>query len=101
MFPVITCHLRYEIDPSQTAAFKKYATGWIPVVTIGLRAPGPEVPQLADLRSGELSDRPPAEHRCQPVDRTSLIIRWFPAASQPITAFGFAAHRAVYLARYE
>jgi NIPSNAP len=33
MFPVITCHLRYEIDPSQTAAFEKYATGWIPVVT--------------------------------------------------------------------
>ena len=33
MFPVITCHLRYEIDPSQTAAFEKYVTGWIPIVT--------------------------------------------------------------------
>ena len=33
MFLVITCHLRYEIDPVQTAAFEKYATGWIPVVT--------------------------------------------------------------------
>jgi hypothetical protein len=29
MFPVITCHLRYEIDPGQTAAFEKYATGRI------------------------------------------------------------------------
>ena len=24
---MITCHLRYEIDPGQTAAFEKYATG--------------------------------------------------------------------------
>ncbi|MFF1545067.1 NIPSNAP family protein [Streptomyces sp. NPDC058291] len=30
---VITCHLRYEIDPSQTVAFENYVTGWIPIVT--------------------------------------------------------------------
>ncbi|GAA2790823.1 NIPSNAP family protein [Nonomuraea dietziae] len=30
---MITCHLRYEIDPSQTAAFETYVTGWIPIVT--------------------------------------------------------------------
>ncbi|WP_223190371.1 NIPSNAP family protein [Nonomuraea terrae] len=26
-------HLRYEIDPRQIAAFEKYVTGWIPIVT--------------------------------------------------------------------
>ena len=30
---VITCHLRYEIDPGQIEAFEEYVTGWIPVVT--------------------------------------------------------------------
>jgi hypothetical protein len=29
---MITCHLRYEIDPAQAAAFEEYVTGWIPVV---------------------------------------------------------------------
>jgi hypothetical protein len=29
---VITCHLRYEIDPRQVAAFEEYVTGWIPIV---------------------------------------------------------------------
>lgn len=29
---MITCYLRYEMDPRQTAAFEHYVTGWIPVV---------------------------------------------------------------------
>lgn len=29
---MITCHLRYEIDPQQIAAFERYVTGWIPIV---------------------------------------------------------------------
>jgi hypothetical protein len=29
---VITCHLRYEIDPAQVTAFEEYVTGWIPIV---------------------------------------------------------------------
>lgn len=29
---MITCHLRYEIDPAQLAAFEEYARGWIPIV---------------------------------------------------------------------
>ncbi|WP_031522512.1 NIPSNAP family protein [Streptomyces sp. NRRL F-5123] len=30
---MVTCHLRYEIDPAQLDAFERYVTGWIPVVT--------------------------------------------------------------------
>jgi hypothetical protein len=30
---MITCHLRYEIDPRQVRAFEEYVTGWIPIVT--------------------------------------------------------------------
>ena len=30
---MITCHLRYEIDPTQVDAFEEYVTGWIPIVT--------------------------------------------------------------------
>ncbi|MEV0403253.1 NIPSNAP family protein [Actinoallomurus sp. NPDC050550] len=30
---MITCHLRYEIDPTQVEAFEEYVTGWIPIVT--------------------------------------------------------------------
>lgn len=30
---MITCHLRYEIDPAQAEAFERYVTGWIPIVT--------------------------------------------------------------------
>jgi hypothetical protein len=30
---VITCHVRYEIDPRQVDAFEEYVTGWIPIVT--------------------------------------------------------------------
>ncbi|MFV8183380.1 NIPSNAP family protein [Streptomyces sp. AF1B] len=29
---MITCHLRYEIDPRQVSAFEEYVTGWIPIV---------------------------------------------------------------------
>ncbi|MHC3472101.1 NIPSNAP family protein [Streptomyces sp. 7R007] len=29
---MITCHLRYEIDPRQLPAFERYVTGWIPIV---------------------------------------------------------------------
>jgi NIPSNAP protein len=30
---MITCCLRYEIDPSQIEAFEDYVTGWIAIVT--------------------------------------------------------------------
>jgi len=30
---VITCHLRYVIDPYQIDAFEEYAKTWIPLVT--------------------------------------------------------------------
>jgi hypothetical protein len=30
---VITCYLRYEIDPRQAKPFEEYVTGWIPVIT--------------------------------------------------------------------
>ncbi|WTX00923.1 NIPSNAP family protein (plasmid) [Streptomycetaceae bacterium NBC_01309] len=29
---MITCHLRYEIDPTQIEVFEQYARGWIPVI---------------------------------------------------------------------
>ncbi|WTX00796.1 NIPSNAP family protein (plasmid) [Streptomycetaceae bacterium NBC_01309] len=29
---MITCHLRYEIDPTQAQVFEVYACGWIPVI---------------------------------------------------------------------
>ncbi|PPS70180.1 MULTISPECIES: NIPSNAP family protein [Streptomyces] len=29
---MITCHLRYEIDPAQVAVFEEYVCGWIPIV---------------------------------------------------------------------
>ena len=29
---VITCHVRYEIDPSQIAAFERFAGAWIELV---------------------------------------------------------------------
>ncbi|GIL26252.1 NIPSNAP family protein [Actinocatenispora comari] len=29
---MITCHLRYEIDPARVDAFEEYLTGWIPIV---------------------------------------------------------------------
>jgi hypothetical protein len=29
---VITCHLRYEIDPYQTETFEQYVTGWFPLL---------------------------------------------------------------------
>ena len=30
--PPVTCHLRYEIDPSQVAAFERFAKRWIALV---------------------------------------------------------------------
>lgn len=32
MARVITCYLRYEIDPVRLQAFEQYVTGWIPIV---------------------------------------------------------------------
>jgi hypothetical protein len=30
--PPVTCHLRYEIDPAETAAFERFARRWIALV---------------------------------------------------------------------
>ena len=30
--PPVTCHLRYEIDPAETAAFERFAKRWIALV---------------------------------------------------------------------
>jgi hypothetical protein len=38
--PPVTCHLRYEIDPSELDAFKRFAKRLLPAVRgVGLRAP--------------------------------------------------------------
>jgi hypothetical protein len=29
---MITCHLRYEIDPYKIAEFEEYVTGWLPIL---------------------------------------------------------------------
>ncbi|ROQ66740.1 NIPSNAP protein [Streptomyces sp. 840.1] len=30
---MVTCHLRYEIDPARIDDFEAYVTGWVPVIT--------------------------------------------------------------------